>query len=722
MSRLVSIGGCMTALALVCSLPAYGQSVSIWDEDEGETVLQTLVVRAASEELRQALGVSTITAEDLENRPTGRDLSEIIRTMPGVNLSGNTASGQRGNQRQIDIRGMGPENVLILIDGKPVLSRNSVRMGRQGERDTRGDTSWVPPELIERIEVIRGPAAARYGSGAAGGVVNIVTRQPQTTTFNVSLFAQIPEHSDEGGTRRTNVVIGGPINDVLSYRLMGNVSWTDPDDPEINDQATGSETSPAGREGVASYDVRGLWSAQVNPDHRLDLELAYSLQANRFAGDRQTGTGSIGDLVDQLAAIGAETNRTERTTLALTHFGTYSFGESESYIQWEHTYNRRLSEGTSGGGEGNINNDSSYRINTLDNITAKTEWDIPLFLLADQTVTLGAEYRGEFMESVNFDGTTYTPFEGGETESHLVGLFIEDNILVTDRLTVTPGLRMDVHSNFGLNFSPSLNASYALTDEITIKGGIARAFKAPNLFQLNPDYLWNTMGMGCPSGVPTPCQVRGNPDLDPEISVNAEIGIAYANVDGWAASLTYFHNEYENRIEASGDPVPNPTGGSIMYWDNVGPATIRGLEGSVAVPLHETVSWTTNFTYMLESRDHRTGQPLSLIPEYTINTGVRWEAMENLGLTLSATHYGKIEPRTLDHRGNPITDPASLETRDPYTIFNFGLDYEFNENLKLTAGVNNLFDERLFRTNNGTGANTFNEPGRSYTLSLTGRF
>ena len=70
------------------------------------------------------------------------DLSEIIRTMPGVNLTGNSSSGQRGNNRQIDIRGMGPENTLILVDGKPVSSRNSVRYGWRGERDTRGDSNW----------------------------------------------------------------------------------------------------------------------------------------------------------------------------------------------------------------------------------------------------------------------------------------------------------------------------------------------------------------------------------------------------------------------------------------------------------------------------------------------------------------------------------------------------------------------------------------------------
>ena len=82
----------------------------------------TIVVTAAEQNL-QAPGVSTITADEIRKNPVARDVSEIIRTMPGVNLTGNSTSGQRGNNRQIDIRGMGPENTLILIDGKPVTSR-----------------------------------------------------------------------------------------------------------------------------------------------------------------------------------------------------------------------------------------------------------------------------------------------------------------------------------------------------------------------------------------------------------------------------------------------------------------------------------------------------------------------------------------------------------------------------------------------------------------------
>lgn len=145
------------SLALLVNLGIYGVAQAQEPTDTPVSHDDTIVVTAAEQNL-QAPGVSTITADEIRKNPVARDVSEIIRTMPGVNLTGNSTSGQRGNNRQIDIRGMGPENTLILIDGKPVSSRNSVRQGWRGERDTRGDTSWVPPEMIERIEVLRGPA------------------------------------------------------------------------------------------------------------------------------------------------------------------------------------------------------------------------------------------------------------------------------------------------------------------------------------------------------------------------------------------------------------------------------------------------------------------------------------------------------------------------------------------------------------------------------------
>ncbi|STR55300.1 TonB-dependent receptor [Klebsiella oxytoca] len=248
------------SLALLVNLGIYGAAFPLSaaetvSDSKTATADETMVVTAAEQNL-QAPGVSTITADEIRKRPPARDVSEIIRTMPGVNLTGNSTSGQRGNNRQIDIRGMGPENTLILIDGKPVTSRNSVRLGWRGERDTRGDTSWVPPELIERIEVIRGPAAARYGNGAAGGVVNIITKKSDGEWHGSwNTYMNAPEHKDEGSTKRTNFSLSGPLGGDFSFRLLGNLDKTQADAWDINDghqsERTGAyaNTMPAGREG-----------------------------------------------------------------------------------------------------------------------------------------------------------------------------------------------------------------------------------------------------------------------------------------------------------------------------------------------------------------------------------------------------------------------------------------------------------------------------------------
>src|SRR5690606_24136113 len=176
----------------------------------------------------------------------------------------------------------------------------------------------------------------------------------------------------------------------------------------------------------------------------------------------------------------------------------------------------------------------------------------------------------------------------------------------------------------------------------------------------------------------------------------------------------------------------------LFGWENSGPAVISGLEGSLTVPVHDTVTWTTNFTYILESEREVFGRladgtdgiyytPVSLVPEYTVNTAVRWEAIEDLGLTLSATHYGKVDPTNRNARGLEVPEEERI-SRDPYTLVNLAVDYNVNDNFRLAAGVNNLFNERLFATGGGIGtgtnadANSFNEPGRSYWVSLTGTF
>lgn len=694
-------------------------------------------VVTAKQELKQAPGVSIITAEDIKKRPPTNDLSDVIRREPGVNLTGNSTSGSRGNNRQIDLRGMGPENTLILIDGRPSSSRNAVRYGWTGDRDTRGETNWVPAEEVERIEILRGPAAARYGSGAMGGVVNIITKRPtEELRGSVTLYAIQPEDDAEGAGQRANFNLSGALNDSLAFRLYGGANKTNADDADINaERQVGADTLVAGREGVRNKDISGLLSWQINPDHSLDLEATYSRQGNIYAGDTMLNGG--GAFVNQL--YGKETNIIQRSSYALTHNGSYDWGSSTASLAYDYTRNERLNEGLAGGGEGAPAEGAGVFMSRLRNTRANAEVNLPLEMGAPQVLTLGGEY---LYESLNDPGSmraqTWDPGVGGvpaipgfdrsqtKTTAHSFALFAEDNIEVGERTIVTPGLRYDDHEEFGGNWSPSLNASHELTDELTLKGGIARAYKTPNLYQSNPNYLLYSMGFGCNAAEANAggCYLIGNPDLEPETSINKEIGLAF-DKGTWRTSATYFRNDYKNKIVSSNTAEFRLANGRrVQNWENSGKAVVEGVEGNLFVTLSPTLEWNTNFTYMIESKDKDSGEPLSIIPEYTLNTSLDWAATEKLSLQVSGTYYGTQESPSYNARRNVAIDTQAQKDIDPYGLMGVSAGYAFNEQYSVRMGINNLFDKRIYREGNATeaGANTYNEAGRAYFASVTASF
>ncbi|QIE87829.1 TonB-dependent siderophore receptor [Pseudomonas nitroreducens] len=732
-------------LLLSSCLLSFAVQAASADSDVVEFDSETIVATAA-EEAKQMPGVSIITAEDIKKRPPASDLSQIIRTMPGVNLTGNSTSGQRGNNRQIDIRGMGPENTLILVDGKPVASRNAVRYGWRGERDSRGDTNWVPADQVERIEVLRGPAAARYGNGAAGGVVNIITKQAGKETHgDVTVYSNFPQHKDEGATQRMTFGLNGPLTDTLSYRVYGNVAKTDSDDWDINagheSNRTGNQagTLPAGREGVRNKDVNGLLSWHLTPEQTLDFEAGFSRQGNIYTGDTQN-TNSNANVKSML---GHETNRMYRENYSITHRGEWDFGSSMAYLQYEKTRNSRINEGLAGGTEGIFSNTDFYTA-TLRDLTAHGEVNLPLHAWRDQTLTLGSEWVQQKLDDPS--ANTQTTSEGGSvpglassnrdttSQAQIFSLFAEDNIELLPGTMLTPGLRWDHHNIVGDNFSPSLNLSHALTDSVTLKAGIARAYKAPNLYQLNSDYLLYSRGQGC-YGQSTSCYLQGNEDLKAETSVNKELGIEF-NQDGLIAGLTYFRNDYKNKIESGLSPIDQASGGTGSYanaaiyqWENVPKALVEGLEGTLTIPLMEQLKWSNNFTYMLQSKNKETGDVLSVTPKYTLNSMLDWQATDALSLQASVAWYGKQKPKKYDYHGDRVTGSANNQL-SPYAIAGLSGTYVFTKNLSFTAGVDNVFDKRLFREGNaqgvngieGAGAATYNEPGRTLYTSLTASF
>ena len=720
-------------LSILCALVSLSHAEDVQTEttDESVTKMETIVVTAA-EQVKQSLGASKITAEDLEKMPVVNDISEYVRRMPGVNLTGNSATGQRGNNRQIDIRGMGPENTLILIDGKPVNSRNSVRYGWRGERDTRGDSNWVPADAIESIEVLRGPAAARYGSGAMGGVVNIKTKKVTNEVHgSVEVFTNQPEDAKEGASHRESFNLSGPIlKDVLSYRLYGSYNKTDSDAADIN-ALMDNGARMAGREGVENKDIAGRLAWQLNDQQVLMFDASVGRQGNRFAGDSQN---SVFDPADPnkapilSALIGEETNTIYRDSFALTHEGTWAWGDSKLIAQYDKTKNKRLPEGTGGSTEGQINNLENKQTSHLETIRFNAEANLPFQWYVPQVLTLGAEWvEDDFTDTVNTQagaggfGDVLTSGDRSQMDSRIASAYIENNMNLGESTDVVLALRYDNHSKSGDSWSPSLNITQKLGDYWTLKGGVAKAYKAPNMYQNAEGYLLSTRGNGCPIGL-SQCLLQGNGDLKPETSVNKELGVQFEK-DIVNASFAWFRNDYKNKIVAGDTRLEelevNGTTYNVLRWMNTPEALVEGVEGSISLDWGD-ITWTNNVTYMINSEDKRTGNPLSVIPNYTLNSILNYNITDRLDSNFVYTQYGRQKPRQYAETSLESKNGLAMDSVKSYGIAGINFGYKFNAALSARIGVNNLFDEQKLRDK--TVNQTYNEPGRAYYASLKYQF
>ncbi|MCO6518198.1 FepA family TonB-dependent siderophore receptor [Snodgrassella sp.] len=694
----------------------------------------------AEKQVKQSLGVSKIDNKDIEHKPPVNDISELVRTMPGVNLTGNTASGQHGNKRQIDIRGMGPENTLIMIDGRPVTSRNSARMSWRGERDTIGDSNWVPVAEIKSIEVIRGPAAARYGSGAAGGVVNVVTKKVSNEFHGaVNAFMNLPADKREGDSHRIGFDLSGPIvKDVLGFRLYGNLNRTDADSPYINQGLNdkNSKSLAAGQEGLINKDVAGRLAWRLSPAQTLTLDATYSRQGNRYNGDGPNNVQT--DYTKSL--YGKETRRIYRQSFALTHEGIWDWGDSKLVAQYDKTTNSHCSEALSGGPEGLCQDLGSKEITYADSIlTTKRlagEVNVPFTLGVPHVLTLGAEYQHEKLDDP--DGLRRIPLPDAvypATANHTPALsswagYVEDNISLTDKLRLVPMLRYDHNNKTGGNISPGVNMAWQLHPNWLIKGGIARAYKVPNLYQSTDSYMLYSKGNGCAtsSGSGRGCYLIGNSKLKPETSINKELGFEF-NKDGYLASLAYFRNDYKNKIEAgrqiiftASTAMTTRAGGYDYFeWTNTRKALVEGLEGNLTLPFSKQWKWVNNFTYMFNSKNKETGNPLSVIPKYTINSSLAWSPTEKWDAVLTYTFYGRQEPRTVPvnpveaGKGNSGKDTGGLSGEEvgSYGIWGISAGYAVNKNINVRAGMSNIFNKRIYASTLRGTAYTYNERGRA---------
>lgn len=670
--------------ALVGSLTLLASGVALANQ-EAIRLSDTVVTASGFEQkiTEAPASISVISQEDLQQNRFS-NLAQVLENVEGIDV--NQSTGKTGGLN-ISIRGMESQHTLILIDGRRQNAPGNVAPNGFGETST----SFIPPmSAIERIEVIRGPMSTLYGSDALGGVVNIITKKvADEWTGSVSLDHTFQEDRDYGDASKTSFYSSGPlVEGLLGMAVRGSLYNREESDLMFDNNSEVSKRGASPVEG-RNYTVGGRLNLTPadNHDFYLDFERGRQVYEN---DECQLGTldgrnrncqdspGTANGYSDQL--------RFEREQFALGHSARLSFGNIDSSI----THSTTETLGRTIPGEIGVpyagfpsiigGNDRELESTdlVLDSKLVAPIGDANLF-------TVGGQYRDSEMT----DGIANEDFEQKSW-----ALFAENEWRMREDLALTLGGRYEDHDAFGGHFTPRAYLVWNTNDNWTLKGGVSKGYRTPDLNDLH-DGINGVTGQGETITI-------GSPDLDPEKSTNMEFGVYYDNLAGFNANATVFHNKFKDKISDGNDIVvtghPTIPDGTYSQLTNIGEAETQGLE--VAASWMFAPRWTLSGNYTYSDSEQKSGpdkgERINNTPEHLLNAKLNWAATERLSLWLRGEYRGE-RTRFTQRYENLSADDQALERQvgdmDAYELFHLGGSYRASDNVTLTATIYNLFDK-----------------------------
>ena len=638
------------AAALLAAGPVLAES-----GDGHELGQVTVTASGHAQQLEDApASISVITREQIEQRYY-QDATDALRDIPGVIITGG-GSGDRGND--IVIRGMPSQYTLILVDGKPVSTRETRPNGSAGfEQD------WLPPlQSIERIEVVRGPMSTLYGSDAIGGVINVITRKvAEEWGGAVQLDTIIQDDSRSGDIQQGNFSLSGPLlADTLGLQVYGRASSRQED------------------RFVDGFEEKNLKNLNARLSFTPTDNQDFTLEAGQTKQDRRSLIGYSAPATGCRGGCTDSDNEYTREVLALSHTGRWDFGTTDSYVQREEAENLT-------------------REMKVTNTSAKTALVAPL---GDHLLTVGANFEKEELS----DRTSNQISNRTEVDASKWALFAEDEWMLPGNVSVTGGVRLDDDENYGSHVSPRLYGVWGMAPRWTLKGGVSTGFRSPSLREITPD--WGQVSRGG--------DVYGNPDLEPETSVNKELGLYFNAGRDLQANVTVFHNDFKDKITRIACPPsvcpggPNQFGSDPTYRVNVDEAVTRGVEAAVSTTLARTLDLTLSYTYTdseQQSGEYE-GEPLNQVPKHLASLQADWRVTSRLSPWLAVRYRGE--------ESQPTTGPSSSSIVAPSnTLVDAGLAFKLTPQATLNTGIYNIADKEIFQDEYG-----YVEDGRRYWLGM----
>jgi hemoglobin/transferrin/lactoferrin receptor protein len=717
--------GCVTRKAiclLVCgcalwlALPAAAQDIETTDEDakleaerQGRVFEEEITVTPGRQELATEdvpAPVTVITADDIEKLQPEK-MADLFKMIPGVEVDG------EGPFRGIPvIRGLSSNRVLILVDGQ--------RLNNARESTT---FAGIQPALVnlaevERIEVLRGPASVQYGSDAIGGVVNIITRQPNLVGEkfkiggNVSYeygTASTSHHGQalvQGAGKGMSFHLGASIQDVDDYVAASGAhederyaAYTLEDDTVPNsgmkqNNFDGSFSILTGDQGVFKVNGEIVRTEDIGfPGFALDsgIEIFFP----NFNRDKLAASWASGPMAffDDFT-VSAWYQYVDKESVR--NFSVPGFAQNQ-YTRSEIDTIGFNAQGISTVGINHLTYGVDFYQDKLHD-TALTEFPLfPWIPPSDEVVVPDSTQQG-------------------------LGLYIGDRISATDRLTFNIGLRGDTFKfdsdendtryegepldTTDSALSGNLGVIYSLTDHVNLTGLIARGFRTPNIQErtfVGPATTGDTW-------------ILQNPNLDPETSWNYEAGfkVRYERASG---GLNFFYNDLTDFIgfvfldeddPRVSDPEICPPDYACAEFTNTEKARIWGIELDLEWIFARWWSVFGTFAY-LEGDNRTTGEPLSSIAPWKVLAGVRYQR---------STWWGEADVRYVGKQTRLPTDDPRFETgTEPFTVFDLRGGYDFAFGLGFLVAIENIFDELYNEPFNNRP-----EPGRNLRVTARYRF
>ncbi len=697
------------------------------------------------------LSIDVIDASSISNSQA-RDLREAVQNLPNVSVKrsparfsvgGTTASAGRDGNIGLNIRGLGGNRVLMLTDG--------IRMPRSyAFRTTTFDREYLSLELLKRVELVRGPASALYGSDGMVGLVNFITYEP--ADFLTVPAGAAPKtiggrvsagwSGDDRG-RTLAATVAGKASDSLQWMVTATGRRAHAlDTMGRNDSADLHRTTPnPQRDSDNALLGKIVLTPGAGQSHVLTLEHIENESTVQLLSSRAARpfTGTPTQIAE--AVIDEDSSRTSQRD-RLTWDARFALNAAwadnvKTVLAVQQADSRQL--GTS------VLNIKPMRVR--DNSYAEKTWQAGI--QADKTlrsgawahqVTYGFDYvRGNI--SNIYTGVEPLPpevfplkrFPNTRETTH--ALYAQSESVVGD-WTMTPGVRydhfaLDVTSQDGFYpparqpgkslsgsaLSPKMGVLYRATDAWSVFGQYATGFRAPDAGQIN-GYFENRV---------PPVIVIPNADLNPEKSRGVELGLR-ARLQNLKFDAAVFASHYSNLIV---DAVAvggkgTPADPLVFQTRNTERARISGFEVKGVYDWGRVAGGrvSTPFSYGQTRGSNRdNGQPLNSIEPAQWALGLQYDTAP-WSLRVDARHHAAKRANDIDN-ASAVKAPNTQFTIPAAATLDLALQWRLRKDIRLNLAVHNLTDRKywLWPDVQGLAASSsandaYTQPGRSAHVSL----